>query len=38
MNNEEWVACDSVEDDESWYQMFEDYFGVDIRAFGAKTS
>ena len=37
MNDEEWVACNGVEDDETWYQMFEDFFGIDIRAFGAKT-
>lgn len=37
MNDEEWVACNGVEDDETWYQMFEDFFGADIRAFGAKT-
>jgi NAD(P)-dependent dehydrogenase (short-subunit alcohol dehydrogenase family) len=38
MNDEEWVACNGVADDETWYQMFEDFFGADIRAFGAKTS
>ncbi len=33
MNDKEWVACNGVEDDETWYQMFEDFFGADIRAF-----
>ena len=37
MNDEEWIACNGVEDDETWYQSFEDFFGADIRAFGAKT-